>query len=151
MLMFFTPNKKCHRLKAAEAVSICEYSALCRGYISAMFAFVAIATDVWPSQITSSTQWLTPSYSAHARSVHATHVTAQVRGHSSLLGVFFLSCFYKKCWQMLKTILRLHSSCVSVRWGKNMYNLTWKCGISWLTGLWKADLLFSEIIQTCTT
>lgn len=55
--------------KPAESISICKYSMSCRSYISAMFAFVAMATDVWPSQIISGTQWLTP---AHAHSVHAT-------------------------------------------------------------------------------
>lgn len=49
-------DKKCHRLKPTKAISICVYSVLCRGYISAMFAFVAMATDVRPSQITSGTQ-----------------------------------------------------------------------------------------------
>lgn len=120
LFTFFTLDKKCHGLKPTKAISSCEYSVLCRGYIGAMFAFVAMATDVQPSQITSGSQWLTSSYSTHAHSAH----TWQNKYTRILHIVFFFPHVSITTFtRMLKTIRPLHPSFVSVRWentGQNM-------------------------------
>lgn len=112
VFMFFTLEIKCHGLKPAKAIPSCKYSVLCRGYIGAMFAFVAIATDVRPSQITSGTQWLMPSYSPHAHSAH----TWQNKYTCILHIVCFRHISTTMTMRILKTIHQLHPSFVFVRW-----------------------------------
>lgn len=48
LLMVLTPTKSVTHSKPTEAFYICKYSTLCRSYIGTMFAFVAMATDIWP-------------------------------------------------------------------------------------------------------